>query len=86
MSDEEDPLETNLRVCRSENIPTVDRHVFKPNCYPGVNVNNLRNLSCAEVMEKYHPSSLFQRFAEQSNGYFYRLQHSMNDLEDEEEA
>ena len=104
-SDEEDPLETNLRVldvefqtgldsplewifgdCHAPNIPTVDRHPFKPNYFPGASIRNLRNLSCAEVMEKFHPNSLYDRFAEQSNGYFYKWQHGMNDLEDEEEA
>ena len=97
-SDEEDPLETNLRVldvefatglesslewifgdCLSENIPTVD-------LLPSAHIPNLKNLSCAEVMDKFHPISLYHQFAEQSNGYFYRWQHGNNDADDEEEA
>ena len=36
-------------------------------------------------MEKYHPNSLYSRFAVESNGYFYRWQHGNVDADDEEE-
>ena len=82
----ESPLEWIFGDCHSENIPTVDRHPFNPTYYPGTHIPNLKNLSCAEVMDKFHPISLYHQFAEQSNGYFYRWQHGNNDADDEEEA
>ena len=68
----ESPLEWIFGDCHYENIPTVDRHEFKPTYSPGAHIPNLKKLSCAEVMDKFHPVSLYHQFAEQSNGYFYR--------------
>ena len=105
VSDEEDPIDTNLRCldvefnhglespltwlvrdCHSQNIPVIDRIPFTPPYSPGVNIQNLKNMSCAEVMAAYHPNSLYQRFADESNGYFYRWHHGQTDIDDVEES
>ena len=80
------PLTWIYGDCHSPQIPTVDRTPFTPTYTPGVNIPNLKSLSAAEVMEKFHPNSLYHRFAEESNGYFYRWHHGLADFDDVEEA
>ena len=48
-------------------------------------IPNLRSLSPAEVMDRFHPTTLYNKFAVESNGYFYRWQHGNADADDEEE-
>ena len=81
----ETPLKWIFGDCHSENFPVVDTVPFNPPYTPGCAIPNLRNLSCAEVMAAYHPNYLYQKFADESNGYFYRWNHGLNDADDEEE-
>ena len=81
----ESPLTWIFGDCHSDRIPVVDTIPFNPPYKPGVNIPNIRSLSAAEVMERFHPNSLYNRFATESNGYFYRWQHGNADADDEEE-
>ena len=82
----ESPLTWLIGDCHSQDIPVIDRIPFSPPYSPGVNIPNLKNMSCAEVMAAYHPNSLYQRFADESNGYFYRWHHGLTDVDDVEES
>ena len=42
-------------------------------------------MACAEVVAAFDPNSLYQRFADESNGYFYRWHHGLTYVDDVEE-
>ena len=70
----ENPLTWIFGDCHSPNIPLIDTVPFNPPYKPGPHISNLKALSCAEVMEKYHPNSLYSRFAV-SSGQKAKSQH-----------
>ena len=43
-------------------------------------------MSYAEVMAVFHPNSLYQIFADESNGYFYCWYHGLADVDDVKES